>query len=384
MKNYPNFKEKFQLNPNIHYLNHGSFGATPKSVFVKYQEWQGKLETDPVKFLSRDSINNLADARNELGAYVGCQGNDLVFFPNPSTAINMVVKSLNLTPDDEILATNHEYGGLIRTWNFITKQNGATYIPQEIPVPITSNQDFIDTFWKGVTKTTKIIFMSHITSETALTFPVKEICKKARKAGIFTIIDGAHVPGHLPLNILDLDPDVYSGACHKWLCAPKGSAFLYVNPIHQAMMKPLVVSWGYESVKPSNSQYIDYHEWQGTKDISSYLSVPSAIEFHRHHKWIQVQEWCHEMMIEASKEVQKIFRLPHLSTNDSNWFRQMRAFQLPAEIDIEKTKEFLYDDYQVEIPLYKWNEKPFIRISIQGYNSWEDIEALLIGLKSLK
>jgi len=208
-------KEHFLLDPEIVFLNHGSFGATPRSVFKAYQQWQRELEHQPVKFLGRRAGSLLAEARAVLADYVHCQPDEIVYATNPTTAINLIDRSLDLQPGDEILSTDHEYGAMERTWHFICKNTRAIFRQQSIPIPVTSKDEFVETFWAGVTSKTKIIFISQITSPTALIFPVEQICQRARQAGILTIVDGAHAPGQIPLDLTALGADFYTGACHN-------------------------------------------------------------------------------------------------------------------------------------------------------------------------
>ena len=303
---FPELKKLFMLNPEITFLNHGSYGACPKPIFDSLIRMKKQLEFEPVKFLGYDIFPLLDKSREALSGFVNCSMDDIVFKPNPSTALNTVIKSLKLSPGDEILSTNHEYGALDRTWHFICKKTGAKYIKQPISLPLQSKQDFIDEFSSGITDRTKIIFLSHITSPTALIFPVKEICKIAKEKKIICIIDGAHAPAHIDVNIKDLDPDVYVGACHKWMCAPKGVSFLYVKKNMQHTIDPLVVSWGYESDDPSHSQFLDYHQWQGTQDISAYLIIPDVIKFLDDNNWINVAAKCREMNIWARDEINQL------------------------------------------------------------------------------
>ncbi len=244
-----------------------------------------ELENDPVNFIQKKSAGYLKTARESLAKFVGCEAQDLFFTPNPTVAINTIMRSLKLQVGNEILTTNHEYGAMDRTWHFYCKKSGAKYIRQDISLPITSKEQIIEEFWKGVTSKTKVIFLNQISSSTALIFPVKEICDKAREQGLITIIDGAHVPGHIDLDIMDLNPDFYTGTLHKWMLAPKGSSFLYVKKEYQNEMEPLVVSWGYESDFPSESQFLDYHEYQGTRDVSAFLCTPQVIDFLEENNW---------------------------------------------------------------------------------------------------
>ena len=204
----------FLLDPEVTFLNHGSFGACPRPVFETYLELQRALEREPIEFLGRRAQELMTSARAGLAAYLNVPAEDLVYFPNPTTAINMVMRSLELAEGDEILTTDHEYGAMDRTWRFKCVKTGAHYIHQAIPLPVTTKEDFVEAFWKGVTPRTKIIFLSHITSPTALVFPVEEICKRAREAGLLSIVDGAHAPGQIPLDLSNVGADIYTGACY--------------------------------------------------------------------------------------------------------------------------------------------------------------------------
>jgi len=378
----PALRELFLLQPGLTFLNHGTFGACPRPVFEAYQRWQVELERQPVEFLGRRSADLLAEARAKLAAYVGAAADEVVYFPNPTTAINMVVRSLELRPGDEILTTDHEYGAMDRTWRFVSDKIGARYIHRPVPMPVTTHAEFVETFWAGVTGRTRIIFISHLTSPTALILPVQAICRRAREAGILTIVDGAHAPGQIPLNLSELGADLYTGACHKWLCAPKGSAFLYARREVQAQLDPLVVSWGWESDTPSGSQFVDYHQWQGTRDIAAFLATPAAIQFQAEHHWEAVRAGCHALAREARRQINELTGLPALCPDSSEWFSQMAAVRLPP-VDVETLKTRLYDDYRVEVPVFKWNDQPILRFSFQGYNSAADVEALVRALKAI-
>ena len=376
------FKDEFLLEKGIIFLNHGSFGACPKPVFDTYQEWQRELEKQPVRFLGRQAVDLLAESRRALAAYLNIPADNIVYTPNPTTAINMVVRSLDLKPGDEILSSEHEYGAMVRTWRFICKQTGANYIQRSIPLPLASRSDFIEQFLAGITSATRIIFLSHVTSQTALTFPVAEICARARELGILSIIDGAHVPGHIPLDIAALNPDIYTGACHKWLCAPKGSAFLYAHPDIQPGLDPLIVSWGYEADEPGPSRFIDYHEWQGTRDLAAFLTVPRAIQYQQDNHWSLVRQECHALALQAHTRINALTGQQPLSPTSGEWFRQMVAFRLPDSIDIHHLKEYLYTANNIEIPTYTWQGQPFFRVSFQAYNQASDLEALISALET--
>jgi isopenicillin-N epimerase len=376
-------KALFLLDPEIVFLNHGSFGACPRPVFETYQRWQRELERQPVAFLGRQAAALLAHARAQLAAYLGVAADDVVYVPNPTTAINMVARSLHLGPMDEILTTDHEYGAMERTWRFVCRQTGAQYVRQPLPLPVTDADAWVETFWQGVTDRTRVIFLSHITSPTALTLPVEAICQRARAAGVLSIVDGAHVPGHLPLHLPSIGADLYTGACHKWLCAPKGAAFLYARREVQPWLEPLVVSWGYESAQPSDSQFIDYHEWQGTRDLAAFLTVPAAIAFQAQHGWAAVRQHCHELACTTRQRLNALTGLAPICPASPRWFTQMFTARLPAHTDLEALKQRLYDEYRVEVPVVAWNGQKFIRVSLQGYNTPSDADTLVEALARL-
>ena len=212
-----NFNQHFLLDPNITFLNHGSFGATPKSVFEEYQRWQRKLERQPVEFLDRRFAERMAASRAVLAEYFGTHRDDLVYITNATVGVNIVARSLEFGPGDEVLTTDHEYGACDRTWKFLANKRGFNYIKQSIPIPVYTPDDFVEQLWLGVTSRTKVIFLSHITSPTAITFPIAEVCHRAREQGILTVVDGAHAPGQIHLNLEELGADFYTGNLHKWM-----------------------------------------------------------------------------------------------------------------------------------------------------------------------
>jgi len=376
-----NLKRHFLLDPSVTFLNHGSFGATPKPVFKEYQRWQHELENQPVEFLGRWHDRLMRESREALGAYLGTRAENLVYTQNVTISMNIVARSLELGVGDEVLSTNHEYGAMDRTWRFLSKEHGFAYINH--PVSLDSQADLVESFWRTVTPQTRVIFLSHITSPTATIFPVEKIIQRARERGIITIIDGAHVAGHIPLNLDSLSADFYGGNLHKWLCAPKGAGFLYARPEMQHLLKPLVVSWGYESLTPSGSTFIDHNEWWGTRDLAAFLTVPMAIRFQQEHDWAEVRSACHRLAVDTWKRIHELTGQAPLHSDPEIWFAQMTVSTLPADVDIAALKQKLYDEYRVEIPLIDWQGNKLIRLSVQGYNSSRDTDRLLFALKKL-
>ncbi|MBI4672681.1 MAG: aminotransferase class V-fold PLP-dependent enzyme [Chloroflexi bacterium] len=372
--------QEFLLDTEIVFLNHGSFGACPRPVFDEYQRWQHELEAQPVEFLGRRFDDLLRAAREPLARYVNCDADDLVYVPNATTGLSIVARSLRLNAGDEIVTTDHEYGALDRTWTFLCEKTGAVYTRVPIPVPVTTREDFVERVWSAVTPRTRVLFLSHITSPTALIFPVQELVRRARAAGIISIIDGAHAVGQIPLDLTALGADFYSSNAHKWMMSAKGSAFLYVRREMQSIVEPLIVSWGWRPEKPARSNFVQEQEWQGTRDIAAYLSVPAAIRFMNEHNWEQVRAECHELVRYAREKISALTELEPLSPDD--WFAQMVALPLPR-CNPEILKQRLYDEYKIEAPIITWNDRRLLRISVQGYNTRQDVEALARALQVL-
>jgi isopenicillin-N epimerase len=374
-----NLKRHFLLDPAVTFLNHGSFGATPKPVFKEYQRWQKELEKQPVEFLGRRHDHLMRESRGILAAYLGTRAEDIVYTQNATIALNIVARSLALGAGDDVLSTNHEYGALDRTWRFLSKERGFAYINQ--PVQLDSHDAFVESFWRGVTPRTRVIFLSHITSPTAAIFPVEKIIRRAKERGIITVIDGAHAPGQIPLHLDALGADFYGGNLHKWLCAPKGAGFLYARPEVQGLLKPLVVSWGYESLMPSGSEFIDHHEWWGTRDIAAFLTVPKAIQFQQEQDWAKVRGACHRLAVETWRRIHDLTGQTPLHSDPEIWFAQMTVSTLPADTDVAAFQRRLYDEYRIEIPLLDWHGNKLLRLSVQGYNSKRDMDKLVRVLR---
>ena len=378
-----NLKDYFLLDPNVVFLNHGSFGATPIPVFDSYQRWQLELERQPVEFLGRRHEGLMQTARASLSKFVGTTEDNIVFVTNVTVGLNIVARSLDLGPGDEILSTDHEYGAMDRMWRFLAKEKGFVYTNCVLPIPLPTTAELVEHFWKHVTPHTRVIFMSQISSPTAIILPIEEICARARKEGILTIIDGAHVPGQLPLDLDNLEVDFWSGNLHKWLMSPKGSGFLFARPEVQHLLKPLVVSWGYEAQLPGPSTFIDYNEWVGTRDIAAFLAVPDAIQFQEDHNWNVVREECFNLASYAQEMICDLTGLPALHKPGARTYRQVIAIQLPHKTDVVELKKRLYADYRIEVPVHEWCTKKLIRVSVQGYNTKEEIDLLGHALKTL-
>lgn len=364
----------FLLRPGVVFLNHGSFGACPRPVFEAYQAWQLELERNPVEFMQRRATALLQEARECLGRFVGADADDLVFVTNATTALNVVARSLALAPGDEVLSTDHEYGAMNRTWELVCRKRDARYINRTVPLPIASTEQVVDAVWSGVTDRTRVLFLSHITSSTALIMPVGELVRRAREAGIMTVVDGAHAAGQVPLDLSGLGADYYCGNCHKWMMAPKGCGFLHARREMQHLLEPLV--GGRMGEEAEGSRLIGEHQYQGTRDVAAFLSVPAAVRFMQEHDWPRVRQECHELLRHAKKEVLEMTGVPPVTPDGAQWFSQMGVLPIPP-CDTAALRRKLLEEYAIEIPLTGLKEHLFVRLSVQGYNSPSEV-ALLI------
>ncbi len=378
-------RELFDLIPEVIFLNHGSFGACPRPVFEDYQQWQRRLERQPVEFLGREFKGLMRHSRQALAVYLGADADDLVYVPNATHGANIVARSLSLQPGDEVLASDHEYGACDRTWQFVCQQRGARYIRQPVSLPVSSPEEILEQFWLGVSERTRLIYISHISSPTAIHFPVEAICARARRHGILTLVDGAHAPGQIPLRLNELGADFYTGNCHKWLLAPKGAGFLYARREVQDLIQPLVVSWGYQAAADftTGSRFIDLLEWTGTHDPAAALAVPAALEFMQTHDWPAVRERCRLLLADTLVQLSELTGLPQICPPDKGFYVQMAAAELPKLRDLLGLKTALYERYRIEVPLIEWNGRHFVRISVQAYNTPQDLRALVEALRRL-
>ena len=370
-------RDQFLLRPGVVFLNHGSFGACPRPVFDVYRNWQMELELQPVEFIQRRLNTLLAEARETLGEYVGSPGDDLVYVTNATTAVNIVARSIDLEAGDEVLTTDHEYGAINRTWEFVCGRRGARLVKQQIPLPIETAEQAVEAVWAGVTGRTRILAISHITAPTAMILPVTELVRRAREAGIITVVDGAHAAGQIDLDLAEMGVDFYAGNCHKWMMAPKGAGFLYARREMQPLLEPLI--GGRAAGDPSRSPFLTEHQYQGTRDSAAFLSVPEAIRFMDEHRWPSVRSTCHDLEVHARLAVSELTNLLPVTPDDPTWFSQMTTLPIP-NCDASELKRRLLDEYSIEIPTTGLNGMLFLRLSVQGYNSREDIDLLMGAL----
>jgi isopenicillin-N epimerase len=343
-------------------------------VFERYQAWQRELERNPVEFLQDRITGLLGAARARLAVHLGADEENLVFVPNATYGLNVAARAVQLQPGDEVLATDHEYGAAALMWEFVCRRANARYVRCAVPTPVTSVEELVDRLVAAVTPRTRVLFVSHITSPTALVLPLPELCRIGRDAGLLVVVDGAHAAGQIPLDLNGLGADVYAGNCHKWLCSPKGAGFLHVRPEHQRWIESLVVGWGWEE----GEDFVRRNELQGTRDPSACLAVPDAIEFQESRDWDSVRLRCHELAWEARERLCELPGVEPLAAVPE-WVAQMASVRLPPA-NAERIRRRLAEEHRVEVYVKEWEGRPALRVSLQGYNTKDDVDRLLEAL----
>jgi len=328
-------------------------------VFERYQYWQRELEREPVRFITTRLHDLLAGGRAELGAFVGAPADDLTFVPNATTGVNIAARALELRPGDEVLATDLEYGACDLTWEHVCGRTGARYVRASV-----------ERLFDSLSERTRAVYLSHITSETALLLPVEEIVARARSEGLTTIVDGAHAVAQVDLDLGALGADFYSGNCHKWLYGPKGSGFLYVRPEWQERAHAPIVSWGYGE-EPAT--FVSRTERQGTRDPAAYLAVPDAIAFVHGH---DDRERCVALAREARRELCELLGTEPLAPEEQ--ILQMASVRLPRPDPALSQR--LFDEHRIEIPTMGPRRDELLRISIALYTTRADVDRLLDAL----
>lgn len=364
----------WHLDPNVAFLNHGSFGATPRKVLDAQTKWRERFEAQPIEMLDRQGGELLSQARQAVGKFVGSRGDDLAFVANTTCGINAVLRSIEIKQGDELLTTNHVYNGVRQTFRYIAGCTGAKYIELDIPIPIHSEEQIVNAIAEAMTDRTRILVIDHITSDTAIIFPVKRIVDLCHKNNVEVLVDGAHAPGMIDLDISELAPTYYAANLHKWVCAPKGSAFLWVTPERQNQIHPNTISHFL------NEGFVEEFKWQATRDITAWLSVPDAIEYLADIGWQRIKQHNHQLATWAQAMLSERWDVPATTPLDGSMLGSMVSLPLPASAKAYKEpRQFmhhLFVEHKIEIPVNDWQGQWLIRPSCQIYNQASEYERL--------
>jgi isopenicillin-N epimerase len=377
----------WKLDPGVTFLNHGSFGACPTSVLQGQQALRERMEREPVLFLHRQLEGELDRARVALGAFVHADPDDLAFVPNATTGVNTVLRSLELEPGDELLTTDHVYGACYNALNWVAERAGARVVVARVPFPLSGEDDVLGPVLAQVTAKTRLLLIDHVTSPTALVFPVARLVAALAARGIDTLVDGAHAPGMLPLDIAAIGAAYYAANCHKWLCAPKGAAFLHVRRDRQSIVRPLVISHGATSSRADRSRFRLEFDWTGTDDPTAYLSVPAAIDFLRRlfpGGLAELYARNHELVLQARDRLCDALRIRPPAPDDM--IGAMVSLPLPdftvpldaAQPWRDPLQSALLERHRIEVPISAWPSWPrrSVRITAQAYNTLAHYEKL--------
>jgi len=377
-------KDMFLLNKDFYFFNHGSYGACPDYVFQKYMDKARLLESQPIDYFQKLLLPELANSRARIAEFIGAESDDIILTKNATYAANMVIRSLELRPQDEIIITNLEYGACINAWKFWQQEKGFQIRIVDFTLPLPDTDKIIERFEAQITSNTKAIYFSHITSTTAQLLPAAELCSLAEKHNILSILDGAHGVGQLSLNLEKMKCDFYFSNLHKWLYAPKGTAILYTKPDKQNLLKPLITGWGWGETREllTGKDYVDFNLFYGTDDFSSFMVVGHCLDFYAAQKVSELKIECNKLVKYFLSEIQEFTKLDSLYKSHSDEM-MLGVAELPSNTDLAKLKIDLYDKYKIEVPVNEWNGKKMIRISVQIYNNKGQVDYFIAALKEL-
>jgi isopenicillin-N epimerase len=394
------------LDPEVTFLNHGSYGACPTEVLAVQREWRDRLERQPVKFLSRELDGHLAEVRQAVGAFVGADPDDLGLIANATGGVNAVVRSLRFEPGDEILTTDHEYNAVLNVARHVAARDGARVVVARLAFPAASADDVVERIVAAATDRTRLAIVSHVTSPTALVLPVERIVRELADRGIDALVDGAHAPGMVPLDLDALGAAYYAANLHKWVCAPKGAAFLHVRRDRQAAVRPATISHGANAPEARKVRFRSEFDWQGTLDPTAWLAVPAALETIGgmvEGGWPAVMARNHELAIEAGRAVAAV---TGTSMSPDAMIGSMVALPLPVDgplggaaaedqsspLEADPLQTAIYDRFGIEVPIGPFpvpaaesSDPPtrVIRVSIALHNDRDDVDRLVAALQTI-
>jgi len=375
------------------FLNHGSFGACPTPILELQSNLRHRMEAEPVQFLWRRYEERLEPARIALAQFVGARSRDLVFVTNATTGVNAVVRSLKLRRGDELLTTDLDYNACRNVLAEAVGRAGAKLVVAPVPFPLRSENEILEAVLRAVTPRTRLAMIDHVTSNTALVYPVKEIVRQLSARGVDTLVDGAHAPGMLPVNLRELNPAYYTANLHKWVCAPKGAAFLWARKDKQADLQPPVISHGNNRPRPGFTPFQDRFDWVGTLDPTSWFCVGEAIRWMGKllpGGWRELRQRNHDLAVQARRILCKRLQVeppcPEMMLGSMVTLPLPERFQcVPASNKIDAEQLRLYDKFGIEVPFYRFGspERRWFRVSAQIYNTLEEYEYLAEALQAI-
>jgi len=379
------------LDRGVAFLNHGSFGACPAEVLRHQAALRAEMEAEPVRFLGRELDGRLDAAREALAAFVGADPDDFAFITNATSGVNAVLRSLTLSAGDELLTTDHAYAACRNTLDYVAGRCGARVNVAVIPFPVSSKEAVVDAVMAKVTPRTRLALLDHITSPTGLILPIERLVAELARRGVETLVDGAHAPGMVPLDLRALGATYYSANCHKWLCAPKGSAFLWVRRDRQADIHPLTISHGATAVRPGRSRFRLEFDWTGTQDPTAWLTVSKAIDYMGglvSGGWPALMARNRALALAARELLCVAAGTPPPCPNPM--IGSLASVILPDSPTMETgwrvrdpLQGRLFDRWRIEVPIMRWPAAPkrLLRISAQLYNSPEQYSHLAQALR---
>ncbi|REJ76822.1 MAG: aminotransferase class V-fold PLP-dependent enzyme [Planctomycetota bacterium] len=386
---FDEFADAWSLADQVTYLNHGSFGPSPRRVIEARQHWIEELERQPMDFYVRRLEQLLDQAAQSLAEFVGCAANDLIFVPNSTSGMNIVERNVPLAAGDEVLLTDHEYGAVVRIWNQACLRSGAKVVTAELPRPLTTQDELVDALFESVTDRTRLIVVSHVSSQPAVILPIEEVCRRAHQRGIPVCVDGPHALAMIPFRLDEIGCDFYTASCHKWLSAPFGAGFLYVHPRRQQGLEPAVTSWG-SSLSGQDASWKDEFHWPGTFDPTGYLAIAEAISFLEEVGLDRFRRQTHALARYARRRVSEATGGLPLTPDDPAWYASMVTISLP---NVPRSDSWpgkphplqvaLWDPHRIETPLFEWRETLCLRVSCHLYNRPQDVDLLIEALQEL-